>query len=63
MSLKVCPIQDICPKYNNGTKDLSNYVRLTHPCNDFLAVNCEMAIMLEMFLSDEPIACDINKKK
>jgi len=61
MSLSVCPLQEICPKYSNSTKDLSHYVRLTHPCNDFLAFCCEIAMQLEMFLSDKPIACDINK--
>ena len=63
MSLPVCAIQEICPKYVNGSKDTSHYVRLVHPCNDFLATCCEMAMQLEFFLTDKPIACSIEKHK
>ena len=61
MSLQICPIQDMCPKYQNGTELKDHFVRITHACNDFLAVNCSMAVQLEYFLSDEPIACNISK--
>ncbi len=61
MSLFVCPIQEICPKYHNGDVNKSHLIRLTHPCKDFLACCCEMSMQLEMFLTDKPIACDIGK--
>lgn len=62
MSLKVCPIQEVCPKYENGTKDNTHYTRLYHPCNRFLATDCEMSVQLEMFLVG-PIACELKKRE
>jgi len=61
MSLFVCPIQEVCPKYENGTINKEHFVRLTHPCNQFLAMCCETAVQLEMFLTNEPMACNIEK--
>ena len=63
MSLTICPIQEVCSKYHNGIKNKDNHTRLTHPCNDFLASTCDMAVQLEWFLSDKPIACSIDKHK
>ena len=63
MSLQLCPIQDICPKYSNGVIDKGHYTRVTHPCNEFLATCCEMGMQLEMFLADKPIACLLDKRK
>ena len=63
MSLSLCPIQYRCEKYENSSPDRSEFVRCTHPCNEFVAVKCDMAIQLEMFLATEPIACAIDKHK
>ena len=63
MSLLNCPLADVCPKYENGTKGKDHYHRMKHPCKQFLATCCEMGMQLEMFLADKPIACLIDKGK
>jgi len=60
MSLKVCPIQEICQKYENGTKHKGHLVRLTNPCKAFLDMSCEMSIEIQLFLG-ETLACKIDK--
>lgn len=64
MSLTICPLQDICPRYANGTTDRSNYTRMLHPCNEFLGASCEMGAQTEMFIRmelGEEVACSIEK--
>lgn len=64
MSLLVCPLQDICPKYSNHVESRDHFVRLTHPCNEFLSYECEMGAQSELFIRQElgeTVACSIEK--
>jgi len=58
--MKICPIQDLCQDYSNGTKRKSHHLRITEPCKSFLDMSCEMSIKIQLFLGEE-LACDINK--
>ena len=61
MSLYQCPISELCPKYESGSEDKGHFTRVTTPCLHFLAFACETGNHLQMFISDTPIACNIEK--
>ncbi len=66
MSLMVCPLQDVCPKYENGSPARDHFTRTKHVCNGFLAGDCDMGQMVEIFIrteSGETVACSIDKGK
>jgi len=64
--MKTCPIQELCNHYTNGSKRRSHHIRLTDPCNHWLAMNCEkMAILAELteYATGKVFACNISKIK
>ncbi len=57
-----CQLQELCIKYNNGTnKPPNHHVRLTVPCNKWLACDCEMWGYWSNW-QGEVIACSIKHK-
>ena len=65
MSLKNCPLSEICVMYKSGgRKPPNNDVRNKIPCKSFLDVSCEMGMSLELWLAGpNGISCDIEKVK
>ena len=61
--MKLCPIQELCPKYTNGTKRKVHHIRLVETCKSYLDLSCEMGMRLQVWITGEPIACDIDKVK
>ncbi len=62
MSLRVCPIQDICINYKvGGRKPPNNDVRNKVPCKSFLDFSCKLTITIQLEAMGLIIACDINK--
>ena len=59
--MKVCPIQEICEQYDNKQEEKDHFMRLMCPCNEFLAMSCDMGVQLQMFITGAPIACSIDK--
>ncbi len=62
MSMKLCPIQELCQHFSNGSKRKVHHIRISDPCRFFLDMTCEESIRIQMFLG-ETMACDINKIK
>ncbi len=62
MSMKLCPIQELCPKFEAGRHPSNNDVRHKIPCKLFLDMSCEMGVSLELWLGEgEGISCNIEK--
>ncbi len=60
----LCPIQEECPQFNNGTKRKVHHIRISEPCKGWLDMTCEMGINLRLWLEpDQPIACNLDKIK
>lgn len=62
MSMKICPLQYLCPHYNNNTKQRGELSRAQKPCVDFLSGKCLISNEIQMFLSPG-IACEIKRKE
>ena len=62
VKMKLCPIQELCPHYTNGSKRKVHHIRLTDSCKKWLDMSCGMGVSLQVFIKG-PIACDIQKIK
>ena len=58
--MKLCPIQEICRHYTNGTKRKVHHIRISEPCNKWLSMDCEMGVSLRLWMG-EVIACELGK--
>lgn len=64
MSLKLCPIQDICINYDsNGRLPPNHDVRNKKPCRSFIDMSCELSIQIQVEAMGLTIACDLGKIK
>jgi len=63
MSLKVCPIQEICMNYSTGSRKPPNHdVRNKIPCKLFLDFSCALSIQIQQEAMGLTPACKIRKK-
>ncbi len=62
MSLKICPIQELCIMYKSGgRKPPNNDVRNKIPCKLFLAVSCELSIRIQQEAMGLAPSCRIKR--
>ena len=64
--MKLCPIQEICNHFSNGTKRRSHHIRLSDPCKKWLVMDCERILELGAvieYATGKPMACNIEKVK
>ena len=63
MSLKNCPVSEICIHYDSGSNRPPNHdVRLKHLCRKYIK-GCELAVFVETQVMGLTIACAIIKRK
>lgn len=64
LSLKNCPIADICQMYDTGDNKPHNHdVRNKIPCKAFLDFSCILSITIQQEAMGLTIACDLDKIK
>ncbi len=64
MSLKLCPIQDICVNYRGGGRLPPNHdVRNKKPCKKFIDMSCELSVAIQVEAMGLVLACDISKRR
>lgn len=62
--MKLCPNQELCPLYTDGSKRKVHHIRLSNPCRKWLTLECEMGVELRRWnWPDIPISCNIEKVK
>ena len=64
MSLKQCPISDICVNYISGdNKPPNHHVRTSIPCVRFLDFSCELSVQIQTEAMGLVIACKARRVK
>lgn len=65
MSLRQCPIADICINYKSGDSKPPNHdVRDKIPCKTFLDMTCELTSRVQQeAMGLPPEACKIDKRR
>lgn len=59
-----CYVQEVCPHYTSGdNKPPNHHVRLTVPCQKYIAGECPMPMEIQFFFTGEGVACEIEKIK
>ena len=64
MSLLLCPIQELCRHYTNGTKRKVHHIRISDPCNRWVAMDCSqigILAQLQEYATGEVMACSLEK--
>ncbi len=60
--MKLCRLQEDCPKFDVGRKPPNHHVRMSEPCHKTLDYSCEVYVKIRYWY-DEPIVCNIEKMK
>jgi len=61
MSLKKCPVQDICIHYTTGDRKPPNHdIRDKYVCKAFKKDNCEMALYVQTEIMGLTVACKVK---
>ena len=64
MSLRSCPIQEICQMYKSGSRKPPNHdVRDKMPCKLFLDVSCDLSIRIQLDAMGLTSSCLIARPK
>jgi len=60
--MRLCYIQDVCPKYASRGAPPNNDIRNKYPCDRFILTDCEMYTGLHLWITGKGISCGIENK-
>lgn len=60
----LCPMQELCIHFTNGTKRKVHHIRISEPCKKWLDYSCEKIWALselQEYCTGQPVACNMEK--
>ncbi len=61
--MKVCPIQEVCMKFDSGSnKPPNNDVRNKIPCKSFMDYSCELSVRIQQEALGLAPACKLKRR-